>query len=183
MDTGLTFEEQQEQACYFIKKLGIPLKQLGRRELEDEIKHFLAKLQCLSLATVNPDGTPHQTILDYVSDGLDIYIASAGGEKFVNLTASSRVSVSIGFTDGTIESEYGLVVDGVAAVYKAPNPKFFAGMLKMKTFLEEWSQSVQPLENIIKRAVTARVIKITPLKMTYMNMPAGIPWLRWEKEA
>jgi len=180
-EPGLTFEEQHEQALYFLDKLGIPVRNLDKQALEEELIQFLKQPQCLSLATVNPDGTPRQTILDYVSDGLDIYIASAGGEKFVNLADSAKVSVSIGFTDGTIESEYGLTIDGTARVYKAPHPKFVGGMMKMKGFLEDWSKSVQPMENIIKRAVTARVIVIKPDRMTYMNMPKGVPWLRWKK--
>ena len=49
VDIGLTFEEQQKQARYFIKKLGISLKELNKKELEEEIKIFLKKLQCLSL--------------------------------------------------------------------------------------------------------------------------------------
>ena len=182
VDTGLTFEEQQLQARHFIQKLNRPLKELDRKGLEEEITNFLKKLQCLSLATVNPNGTPHQTILDYVSDGLTIYIASAGGNKFINLDRSNKVSVSIGFTDGTLESEYGLTMDGIADVYTAPHPKFILGMAKMKSFLQEWSRSVQPLEDIIKRVITARVIKITPEKMIYMNLPEGIPYMRWEKE-
>ncbi len=35
VDTGLTFEEQQKQARYFIKKLGISLKELNKKELDD----------------------------------------------------------------------------------------------------------------------------------------------------
>jgi hypothetical protein len=38
VDTGLTFEEQQKQARCFIKKLGISLKELNKKELEEEIK-------------------------------------------------------------------------------------------------------------------------------------------------
>jgi hypothetical protein len=182
MDPGLTFEEQQEQALYFLKKLNIPVRMLGRTDLEQEIEIFLKTIQCLSLATVNPDGTPHQTILDYVSDGLTIYIASAGGDKFINLEQSNRVAIAIGFTNGTIESEYGLTIDGIAEVYKAPHPKFVMGMLKMKHFLEEWSKAVQPLENILRRVVTARVIMIKPERISYLNMPAGVPWMRWEKK-
>jgi hypothetical protein len=182
VDTGLTFEEQQLQARHFIQKLNRPLKEPDRKGLEKEITKFLKRLQCLSLATVNPDGTPHQTILDYVSDGLTIYIASAGGNKFINLDRSNKVSVSIGFTDGTLESEYGLTMDGIADVYTAPHPKFILGMAKMRSFLQEWSRSVQPLEDIIKRVITARVIKISPVKMIYMNLPEGIPYMRWEKE-
>ena len=180
-EPGLTFEEQNYQTKYFLNKLGVPVKNLNKQELESELIDFLKQPQCLSLATVNPDGTPHQTLLDYVSDGLNIYVASAGGEKFVNLADSDKVSVSIGFTGGTMESEYGLTIDGTAKVYKAPHPKFVGGMIKMKSFLENWYKAVQPLENIIKRAVTARVIVITPDRMVYMNMPRGVPWLRWEK--
>jgi hypothetical protein len=180
-EPGLTFEEQNEQAKYFLNRLGVPVKNLNKQELKAELIDFLKQTQCLSLATVNPDGTPHQTRLDYVSDGLDIYVASAGGEKFITLADSDRVSVSIGFTGGTMESEYGLTIDGIAKVYKAPHPKFVGGMIKMKSFLENWYKAVQPLENILKRAVTARVIVIKPNCMTYMNMPKGMPWLRWEK--
>ena len=183
VDTGLTFEEQQVQARHFINKLGITLKELNKKELEEEMARFLKRLQCLSLGTVNPDGSPHQTILDYVSDGLTIYIASAGGTKFINLDRSKKVSVSIGFTDGTLESEYGLTMDGIADVYSAPHPKFLAGMAKMRSFLADWSHSVQPLEDIIKRVITARVIKITPVKIIYMNLPDGVPYMRWEKDA
>jgi len=182
MEPGLTFEDQQVQAKHFLSKLGIPVKELDRTGLEKEIETFLKRMQCLSLATVNPDGSPHQTLLDYVSDGTTIYIASAGGEKFVNLDKSNRVSVSIGFTGGTIESEYGLIIDGTARVYKAPHPKFMTGMLKLKGFLEEWSKSVQPLEDILKKVVTARVIVIKPDQMTYMNMPEGVPWMRWQNK-
>jgi hypothetical protein len=180
-EPGLTFEEQNEQAKYFLNRLGVPVKNLNKQELKAELIDFLKQTQCLSLATVNPNGTPHQTLLDYVSDGLDIYVASAGGEKFINLADSDRVSVSIGFTGGTMESEYGLTIDGIAKVYKAPHPKFVGGMIKMKSFLENWYKAVQPLENILKRAVTARVIVVKPNCMTYMNMPKGVPWLRWEK--
>lgn len=183
VDSGLTFEEQQLQARHFLKKLNIPLKELDRKGLEEEIANFLKRPQCLSLASVNPDGTPHQTLLDYVSDGLTIYIASAGGNKFINLDRSNKVSVSIGFTDGTIESEFGLTIDGVADVYSAPHPRFLAGMAKMGPFLAEWSRSVQPLEDIIKRVITARVIKISPVKMIYMHLPEGVPYMRWEKDA
>jgi len=80
-EPGLTFKEQHEQAIYFLNKLGTPVRDLNKKELETELKDFLKQPQCLSLATVTPEGSPRQTLLDYVSDGLDIIIASAGGEK------------------------------------------------------------------------------------------------------
>ena len=181
MDTGLTLEDQQIQGRHYLKKLGIPLRDLQGKDLEEEINKFLARTQCLSLATVNPDGTPHQTILDYQSSGLDIWIGSQGGQKFINLDKSNRVAVAIGFTAGTVESEYGLTMDGVAKVYKMPHPKFGVGMLKLKNFLEEWTKSVQPLENMIKRVVGAWVIKIEPVCITYMNLPDGVIISQWEK--
>ena len=80
-EPGLTFEEQNEQTKYFLNKLGVPVKNLNKQEMKSELIDFLKQSQCLSLATVNPDGTPHQNLLDYVSDGLDVYVASADGEK------------------------------------------------------------------------------------------------------
>ena len=182
MAYGLTLEDRHKLMKHFIRKLQTPEKILDKEGLQKEIERFLKQKQCLSLATINPDGTPHLSILDYVSDGLDIYIASAGGQKFVNLAQNQRVAVAIGYTGGTVESEYGLTIDGIAEVHRAPHPKFIAGMSKMRDFLQEWSKSVQPLENVLKKVVTARVIKITPERMTYMNMPKGIAWARWERE-
>ena len=60
-EPGLTFEEQNEQTKYFLNKLGVPVKNLNKQELESELIDFLKQPRCLSLATVNPDGTPHQT--------------------------------------------------------------------------------------------------------------------------
>ena len=97
------------------------------------------------------------------------------GRFFLGLTITLSL-ILIGFEWTTLSTK-------LAEVYAAPHPKFLAGMAKMKSFLEEWSRSVQPLENIIKRIVTARIIKITPHKMIYMNLPEGIPYMRWEKDA
>jgi len=141
------------------------------------------KKQCLSLATVNLDGSPHQTVLDYVSDGLTIYIASEGGEKFKNLEESDKVSISIGFSDGTVESEYGLTIDGVAKIYGAPHPKYLAGIMKLKGFIEQWSKSIQPIENILSKAINTKLIVVTPYRMFYMNIPDGIPLSSWEGDA
>ncbi len=178
-DYGITFEDRYKMAVHFISKLKIPLQELNRQELEKAIETFLKNRQCLSLGTVNPDGTPHQTILDYVSNGLKLYMASEGGQKFRALEHSNKVSVTIGFSGGTVESEYGLTMDGTAKIYKAPHPKYVAGMLKMKNFVMEWSRSVQPVENILSKAINTRLIEVTPYKMTYLNMPEGIPISRW----
>ncbi len=180
-DYGLTFEERQQLISHNIKKLQTPLKVLDQEGLKQEIEQFLKKKQCLSLAMVSPAGFPHQSILDYQSDGIDIYIASEGGEKFQCLEISDRVSVSIGFSDGTVESEYGLTLDGVAKVYKAPHPKYISGIMKLKDFIMEWSRSIQPMENILSKAISTRLIKVTPYRMTYMNIPEGITLSRWER--
>jgi len=119
------------------------------------------------------------SILDYVSDGLDLYMATEGGDKLRNLEGSNKVAVSIGFSNGTVESEYGLMIDGVAKIYKAPHPKYVTGMMKLKDFVLEWSRAIQPIENILKKAITSSLIKVTPYRMTYMNIPEGIPLSLW----
>ena len=50
---GITLEERQLQIKHNIKKLGIPLKELNKKELEAEVAKFLKKKQCLALATID----------------------------------------------------------------------------------------------------------------------------------
>jgi len=178
---GLTFEDRRKLMIHQIGRLKIPLRDLDREALEQEIARFLKRKQCLSLATINPDGTPHQTIVDYVSSGTDVFIASEGGEKFRALQHSDKVSITIGFSDGTVESEYGLTIDGVAKVYTAPHPKYLAGILRLKDFVMEWSRAIQPIENILSKAINTKLIVVTPYRMTYMSMPEGVPLSRWER--
>jgi len=184
IDLGQTFEERQVGIRGNIQKIGIPLRDLNKKELEEEIKKFLKRKQCLSLATVSPDGVPRISLLDYQSDGLDIIMASEGGEKFRNLHYSRKVAISIGFSDGTAPSEYGLTVQGEAEIFKAPDPRYLQCMMKMKPFLEEWAKAVTKIsiDQAIKRAFTVRAIKVSPLKMTYMNIPDGVPLLSWERD-
>ena len=179
---GLTLEDRQKLTAHNIEKLGYKVKEYNRELFEKDIALFLKKKQCLTLATVNPDGTPHQSILDYISDGIDLYIASEGGDKFRNLENSNKVSISIGFSDGTIESEYGLLIDGEIKVYRAPHPKYATGMLKLKDFVMEWSKKVQPLENILSKAINSRLMIVKPNTMIYMNMKEGYPFYKWEKD-
>ncbi len=40
MDTGLTLEEQQVQGRHYLKKLGIPLRDLQGKALEAQINKF-----------------------------------------------------------------------------------------------------------------------------------------------
>ncbi|RMF94423.1 MAG: pyridoxamine 5'-phosphate oxidase family protein [Candidatus Schekmanbacteria bacterium] len=178
---GITLEERQLQIKHNIKKLGIPLKELNKKELEEEIKRFLKRKQCLTLATIGPDGYPRTSLLDYQSDGLTIYMVSEGGEKFRNLEYSNKVAISIGFSDGTAQSEYGLTMQGEAKVYKAPSPNYMKALLKLRPFLEEWGKALLPMENVVKRAFTARAIVVEPIRMTYMNIPDGVPLMSWEK--
>ena len=182
MAKGLTLEDRQQLMSHFIRKLEIPEKNLDNQGLQKEIEAFLKKKQCLTLATINPDGSPHVSILDYVSDGLDLYMATEGGDKLSNLEGTNKVAVSIGFSDGTVESEYGLMMDGIAKVYRAPHPKYVTGMMKLKNFVMEWSKSIQPMENVLKKAITSSLIKVTPFRMTYMNIPDGIPLMLWEHD-
>ena len=178
---GITPEERQLQNIQSLKKLGVPVKEFNKKQLEQEIIAFLKRKQCLTLATTGSDGYPRTSILDYQSDGLTLYMVSEGGENFRNIEHTDEVAISIGFSDGTAPSEYGLTMQGRVKVYKAPSPNYMKALLKLRPFLEEWGKALLPMENVLKRTIMARAIKFTPEKMTYMNLPDGVPLMLWEK--
>ena len=70
----LTEEEREQLLEQTFKKLNIERKYPSREELEKEIINYLSKTQACSLATCSKDGEPRISVVDYLNDGLTIYI-------------------------------------------------------------------------------------------------------------
>ena len=81
----MTYEERDKMYDQAMKKMGIERWKPSRGELEREIIDYLGKKQPCTLATCGKDGWPRVSVVDYVNDGLTIYIFSEGGDKFKNL--------------------------------------------------------------------------------------------------
>src|SRR5437764_6528639 len=64
--------------------------------LTAEVRHFLEELHFAVIATVNEDGSPHQTVVWYLLRGDDIVMNTARGRvKERNLRRDSRLSVTV----------------------------------------------------------------------------------------
>ena len=64
--------------------------------MQDKILTILAHHGVMSLATNRPDGWPQATTVSYINQGLTLYfLISRTSQKFANISADDRVSISI----------------------------------------------------------------------------------------
>jgi PPOX class probable F420-dependent enzyme len=64
--------------------------------LSDRLRDFLSAKHFLTIATVDPDGSPRQAVIWYLVDGDDIIVNSAVGRRWpANLLRDGRVSAAI----------------------------------------------------------------------------------------
>ena len=92
----LTEAEREQILEQAFSKMKIERKHLSKEDLEKEIIDYLGKKQACSLATCGKDGIPRISVVDYVNDGLTIYVFSEGGNKFKNLKENNKVAIGIG---------------------------------------------------------------------------------------
>jgi len=76
---GLTEDERDKVIERMIKMLGVERKHPGKKELEGEIIDYLGKKHPCVLATCGNDGMPRASVVDFMNDGITIYILSEGG--------------------------------------------------------------------------------------------------------
>ncbi|MCX5895539.1 MAG: hypothetical protein NTZ51_06890, partial [Proteobacteria bacterium] len=72
----LTDEEREKMFDELFKKLKIKRRQPDREELAKEIIDYLSKKHPCSLATCSKSGDPRISVVDYVNEGLTLYIFS-----------------------------------------------------------------------------------------------------------
>ncbi|MBW2222396.1 MAG: pyridoxamine 5'-phosphate oxidase family protein, partial [Deltaproteobacteria bacterium] len=92
----LTEEEREQMIDQYLTKMNIQRKHLSKKELEREIADYLSKKHPCSLASCGKDGVPRISVVDYINEGLTIYILSEGGEKFKNIRENNQVAIGIG---------------------------------------------------------------------------------------
>ena len=66
------------------------------RALSDPIRQFLEEPRIATIATINPEGTPHQAVIWYAVDGDDILINSRRERRWpANLARDPRISIAV----------------------------------------------------------------------------------------
>lgn len=176
----LTEQEREAMIDQYYKTINRERKRLSKKELEQEIIDYLGKNHPCSLATCGKDGAPRISVVDYMHDGLTLYIISEGGEKFKNLRENNRVAIGIGTSARTTKSVRGVNIWGIADVFEDDTPEF-AYALKLfdpilKAMGEEMGSPVQIPKGIL------RVIRVTPTKMVYHHNSRGIKNAHWNAE-
>jgi nitroimidazol reductase NimA-like FMN-containing flavoprotein (pyridoxamine 5'-phosphate oxidase superfamily) len=84
--------------------------------MQEQILSILRRHGLMTLATNRPDGWPQATSVSYVHRGLSIYfMISRTSQKFANLTADDRVSISIASSASTPVHFEGLSMSARAA--------------------------------------------------------------------
>lgn len=86
--------------------------------VDERVRRFLEEPRFASLATVNPDGTPQQTVMWYELRGDEVVMNTARGrKKDRNLLRDRRVSICVedGYRYVTIAGEVEVVEDQATA--------------------------------------------------------------------
>lgn len=170
-------EERKKLIDQAFKKMNIERKNLSREELEKEIIDYLSKRQPCSLATCGKDCIPRISVVDYLNEGLTIYIFSEGGGKFQNLQENNRVAIGIG-TGSRAVTTRGVNIWGIAEVFTDDTPEFAHGMEIFEPILKEMEKAIRTPVQIPKGML--RMIRVTPTKIVYHHTAKGIKYATWE---
>ena len=173
----ITPEERQKMVDAALKKMNVKRKQLSREELVKAIIDYLSKKQPCSLATCGRDCTPRISVVDYVNEGLIIYILSEGGDKFKNLKENNRVAIGIGTGSRALKTR-GVNIWGIAEVFSDDTPEFAYGIKIFQPVLDDMAKAIGAPIKLPKGIL--RMIKVTPTKIIYHHTMKGIKHAVWE---
>jgi hypothetical protein len=173
----LTYEERDMMYDQAFKKMGIERKHPSREELEKEIIDYLGKKQPCTLATCGKDGWPRVSVVDYVNDGLTLYIFSEGGDKFKNLKENNRVGIGIGTGSKALKTR-GINIWGIADVFDDETPEFAQGMHIISPIIKDMEKAAGGSVKIPQGIL--RLIRVVPARMVYHHTSKGIKHAVWE---
>jgi len=163
------------------KEAGVKLRRFTKPEaFEKEVVKFLKRHDTVYLATSSRD-VPRCTPLGYEHIGTTLYILSEGGGKLANLKKNPKVcyAISSRIKGGRgLMKIAGLQCWGKAAVISMKNDKerFYALLEKLKAWQIIKKQDYKKL-----LPYHYRVIKITPDRITLLNLPEGINNITWSR--
>jgi hypothetical protein len=173
----ITYEERDAMYDKALETMGIQRRRPSREELEKEIIDYLGKKQPCTLATCGKDGWPRVSVVDYVNEGLTIYIFSEGGDKFKNLRENNRVGIGIGTGSKAMKTR-GINIWGIAEVFDDECPEFAGGLEILRPVIRDIEQATG--RSFIFPKGILRLIRVTPVRMVYHHTVKGIKHAVWE---
>lgn len=174
----VTEEQRDKMVEGMIKMLGLERKHPSKEELEEEIIDYLSKKHPCSLGTCGKDGIPRISVVDYKNDGLTLHIMTEGGAKLKNIKENNNVAVGIGTSTQTMRSVRGVNIWGIADIFYDDCPEFAKGLELFKPFLEDIEKMTGKPAQLPPGIM--KLIRVTPIKMTYFHYNKGIGNALWE---
>jgi nitroimidazol reductase NimA-like FMN-containing flavoprotein (pyridoxamine 5'-phosphate oxidase superfamily) len=174
----LTEEELVQMNKQMFKKMDREMKHLSKEELENEIIDFLSKKQVCSLATCGKDGVPRISVVNYLNEGLTLYIFSEGGKKFKNLKENNKVAIGIGNDYRKFDALRGVNIWGTAEVFTEEDREFAHAMKFFSPIFKKFEKEIGMSIEFPKGML--RIIRVTPTKMVYYYNKKGISNAHWE---
>ncbi len=166
-----------------LKKEKIRIKNItSAKAFEKALLKFLKEENVLHLCTCK-NKMPRATPLEYRLHGLTFYILSEGGSKFNNLKLNKNVSFSIAApydSNKDFWGSKGVQAWGKAKIYsmKTDPRRFKEALKKMKVFATlkklGWKE--------LPQQINYRVIEITPDRIYYSNLRAGVYHVTWVRK-
>jgi hypothetical protein len=175
---GITEEQREQMIDLYYKQKNIERNRPSKEKLEKAVIDYLEKKHPCSLATCGKDGNPRISVVDYMNEGLIIYILSEGGQKFQNIQENKNVAIGIGTSTRTSLSVRGLNLWGTTEVFDDTAKEFAHALELFKPIIESMVEGMEgkPLE-IPKGAI--HLIRVTPTKMVYHHNRKGIKNAHW----
>ncbi len=131
--------------------------------LSDRARAFLAETRFATLATINPDGTPQQTVMWYMLRGDHVLMnTKRGRHKDRNLLRDRRVSICVedGYRYVTIAGEVELVEDPIVAqadikalAVRYHGPERGETMARDSFAAEERVSILLPIRDVVERGL------------------------------
>jgi general stress protein 26 len=113
------------------RKVASRMKENAKRE----VIHYLKEKEICSLATLRRDGYPQANVVDYVNDGLTLYMATfATASKVDNIRFCPKVSLTVGGKSDDINQTKGVSLAGEAFVLNGKREIQRARRLLLKKF-------------------------------------------------
>ena len=165
-----------KQIKQLVARLPKKPRKLSRKELEEEIVHFITTHKICTLATCSGN-MPRSTPVRYLNRGMTIYVFAEGGGKFTNLKKNPNISLSLYGAYRGFLSVKGLQLWGKAEIIYQKDKEAFAEAKRM------WeTQGRRDIDRLRARQVPPimKAIKITVEKARYLNFEKGIINQTWK---
>ena len=140
-----------------------PEEKLPRQNLEDRIQQLLGSTNMGVLATVNSDGQPIASPIEYYVDGIDLYmLPDPGTPKLKAMQRDPRVCFSVNGPYHGWHSARGVQIFGEASIIE---PHAEGWDHAMSIF--RWHEWMTDLGMDASKPFERQVCKISPVKMLY----------------